>query len=290
MPLSECHGHIFMDGADYRAARERHSTAPVEAAVRVNLQVLKDADIHYFRDGGDNLGVSLLARDLAGEYSMEFATPAFAIHRRGRYGSIVGKNYESLSEYLSLLEEVQFLRGDFIKLMFSGIMRFDTARPFSCPPLEADEIHMLVSSAHSMGMPVMAHVNGADAVLAAARAGTDSIEHGYYTDDACLETMAKSGSIWVPTLAAVEAFSHRDGVDTAQVESVLQHQFRQVRKAVSLGIPVASGSDAGAVGVFHGKGLLRELELLESAGVDRARIQWANGLLRERFSGTQSVS
>ena len=83
---------------------------------------------------------------------------------------------------------------------------------------------------------------------------------------------------------------HRDGVDTAQLESVLQHQLRQVRKAVSLGIPVASGSDAGAVGVFHGKGLLRELELLESAGVDRARIQWANGLLRERFSGTESVS
>ena len=69
-----------------------------------------------------------------------------------------------------------------------------------------------------------------------------------------------------------------------QKPQLLQHQLRQVGKAASLGIPVASGSDAGAVGVAHGGGILRELHLLESAGVNREQISCANALLRARFA------
>ena len=282
--LCECHGHIFMDGADYRTAKERHSHGPSEAAICENLRKLSCVGVTYYRDGGDDLGVSLRAKSLAADFGMEFVTPAFAIHRRGRYGSIVGKCYETLSDFRSLVETVRAAGGDFIKIMFSGIMRFDEQRPLSCPSLEEEEIISLVSAAHDAGMPVMAHVNGADAVLAAVKAGTDSIEHGYYTDDACLEAMAASGCIWVPTLAAVEAFVNREGIDTAVVQKVLQHQLRQVGKAVSLGIPVASGSDAGAVGVAHGGGILRELHLLESAGIDQKQICCANAHLRARFA------
>ena len=66
-PLFECHGHIFMDGEDFRAARERHSGRPDEAYVRQALALLQAENCVYFRDGGDNLGVSLLARELAPE-------------------------------------------------------------------------------------------------------------------------------------------------------------------------------------------------------------------------------
>lgn len=279
----ECHGHIFMDGMDFAAARDRHCGNPVESAIRENLQQLSDAGVVYFRDGGDNLGVSLYARTLAAEYGIRYATPAFAIHRRGRYGRIVGKGYDTMSEFRSLAEEVKSSGGDFIKIMFSGIMRFEEARPFSCQPLETEEIKALVSEAHGMGLRVMAHVNGADAVLSAAEAGTDSIEHGYYANDACLEAMAESGCIWVPTLAAVEAFCGREGVDASVVNNILHTQLRQVKKASSMGIPVASGSDAGAVGVPHGGGILRELELLAAAGVSPEKIHSANEQIEHCF-------
>ena len=39
---------------------------------------------------------------------------------------------------------------------------------------------------------VMAHVNGPDAVRSALEAGTDSIEHGYYMDEACLALLAET--------------------------------------------------------------------------------------------------
>ena len=132
-------------------------------------------------------------------------------------------------------------------------------------------------------MKVMVHVNDPDAVLAAAKAGADSIEHGYYSDDACLEAMASSGCIWVPTLAAVDAFVGREGFDSSCVEKILQRQLAQVNKAVSMGVLVASGSDAGAVGVPHGSGIVRELELLTAAGVDVAKLCLANETLRRTF-------
>lgn len=282
-PIYECHGHIFMDGTEYSAAKERHSAGPVETSIRKNLQQLLDSGVTYFRDGGDNLGVSMCARTLAGEYGIEYVTPIFAIHRRGRYGGIVGKAYDTLSDFVALAEEARAMGCDFIKIMFSGIMRFDHDKPFSCPPLEEGEIVSLVSAAHDMGLRVMAHVNGADAVFAAARAGTDSIEHGYYADDACLEAMAAADCIWVPTLSAVDAFIGRDGFDRDTVEDILAQQLKQIHKASVMGVLVASGSDSGAVGVSHGGGIRRELELLKGAGIPSVDIRRANETLRQRF-------
>jgi len=54
-------------------------------------------------------GVSLLAAKLAPEYGIEYRSPAFAIHRKGRYGSMVGKAFETMAEYRALVEEVKAL-------------------------------------------------------------------------------------------------------------------------------------------------------------------------------------
>ena len=272
-----------MDGNDFAAARERHHSAPCESAIRENLQRLSESGVVYFRDGGDNLDASVLGRALAGEYGIEYVTPLFAIHRKGRYGGIVGRGYESLSEFTSLVDAVRSGGGDFIKIMFSGIMRFEEETPFSCPPLEEEEMKALVSAVHHRGLKVMVHVNGADAVLSAAKAGVDSIEHGYYAEDAGLEAMAENGCIWVPTLAAVDAFVGREGFDSACVERVLQRQLAQVKKAAAMGVLVASGSDAGAVGVPHGEGIHRELTLLAQAGVGMENICKANETLAMIF-------
>ena len=86
----ECHGHIFMDGTDYRNAAAAHQNGPDRALIREHLAACRDSGITYFRDGGDAFGVSLAAREMAAEYGIRYVTPAFAIHRKGRYGGIVG--------------------------------------------------------------------------------------------------------------------------------------------------------------------------------------------------------
>ena len=281
--LYECHGHIFLDGADFAAARQRHAAGVDTVAVKAALGALRDAGVAYFRDGGDALGVSAAAARIAPDYGIAYATPVFAIHKKGRYGSIVGKAYETAADYRVLVDEVKAAGGDFVKLMLSGIITFARYGELSCPGLDAEEIRTLVEIAHGEGLRVMAHVNGADTVRAAIAAGVDSIEHGYFMDDDCLRALAQSDSIWVPTLAATDAFIGRAGFDSAVTEQTVAQQMRNVASAAALGALIASGSDAGASGVAHGSGVRTEYRLLYAAGLSEQQLLQGNAALRRRF-------
>ena len=279
----ECHGHALMDGAAYADARRRHADGVDLDAVHRCLAALRNAGVTYFRDGGDALGVSLRARELAGEYGIVYRSPAFAIHKQGRYGGIVGRGWGDLREYRALVAEAKAEGCDFIKLMFSGIITFREYGGLSCPGLTAEEIAALVEIAHGEGFAVMAHVNGAETVKAAIEAGTDSIEHGYFMDDACLDALARSDAIWVPTVAAIEAFVDRPGFDPAVARRTLETQLACIRAAADRGARIAAGSDSGAVGVPHGAGTKTEYRLLRAAGLTDAQIETANRALAERF-------
>lgn len=263
--LLECHGHMMMNGVDYHTAVAAHKNGPDEALIRSQLTAYRRERVSYLRDGGDALGVSRRAAELAEEYGLTYVTPVFAIHRSGRYGRIVGRSYSNLSEYRALVAQAKVQGADFIKLMFSGILAFDAFGRLSCPSLPREEILELVRVAHGEGFPVMAHVNGPEAILAALEAGTDSIEHGYYMDSACLAALAASSTVWVPTLAATEAFSHRPGFSHPVVRRIVDTQCANLRLAAKAGALIATGSDAGAVGVPHGGGLRREIVLLDRA-------------------------
>lgn len=274
----------MMDGEDFTAARNRHRKGVDTEALRRSLSALRDAGIRYFRDGGDAYGVSALGREIAPEYGIEVVTPVFAIHKRGYYGSIVGKSYDDIASFRERIAELKKAKGDFVKLMLSGIITFRSWGDLSCEGLDPDEIKELVDIAHSEGYSVMVHVNGADTVRAAVMAGADSIEHGYFVDRETIEIMAEKQTLWVPTLAAVEAFIGRQGTDRDVAEKTLDEQLALLAKAREMGVPVASGSDSGAVGVPHGKGSMREYELISRAGFTDAEIEASNEKLREKFS------
>jgi len=258
----ECHGHSLMDGADFRAARERHSHGVDESVVRAQLAALRAAGVVYFRDGGDAHGVSLRARDIAPEYGIDYVTPVFAIHRKGRYGAIVGRAYESRDEYQQLLLEARAQRCDFIKIMISGIITFQNYGELSCAPLPAEETRWLIADAHELNLAVMAHANGAETIRTAVTAGLDSVDHGYFLDDYALDAMAERGTFWVPTIAAAAAFRGRAGFSDACARETTRVQQKMAQKALERGVLLCPGSDSGAVGVPHGAGILAEYELL----------------------------
>ena len=69
------------------------------------------------------------------------------------------------------------------------------------------------------------------------------------------------------------------------VERLLDEQAEALCKAAAVGALIASGSDAGAVGVPHGAGLAAEWALLEQAlgPAGCAVIERGNQAVRERF-------
>ena len=281
--LYECHGHLVMDGENFKQARARHLERPDRSIVEAELASLAAHGVGYYRDGGDAQGVSLLGRKLAPDYGIEFVTPGFAIHREGFYGGLVGRGYADMGEYRALLGELRAAGGDFVKIMVSGMITFRAYGELSCDCLPPEEIKELIRIAHGEGYAVMLHVNGDAAIRAVLDAGGDSIEHGYFMSEDTLRRLGDSDTLWVPTLAAVEAFVGRPGFNEAVARETVEKQLYALREASKWGALIASGSDSGAVGVPHGEGTEAEYRLLAQAGIPADWLYTANEELRRRF-------
>ena len=265
MGLHDCHIHIALDGIDWRAALDRHRAAPDEAAIRTELARYAEVGVTYLRDGGDRFGACEMARRIAGEYDIEYASPAFPIHQKGNYGSFIGRSFETAGEYRALVDEVVERGGDFVKVMVSGIMDFNEYGALTGHALPREMMEGMVAYAHEKGLAVMAHVNGAQAVLDAVEAGVDSVEHGYYTDERAREALAASNAIWVPTFAPICNLIGTGSFPDEVLERIAAGQRAAVAEVAANGGLIASGSDAGAGEVRHAEAAIRERELLREA-------------------------
>lgn len=286
----ECHMHIFMNGRNYRKAVELHSHGVQDKDIREKLSIYRQAGVLYLRDGGDALGVSARAAQLAPEYGITYRTPLFAIHRNGHYGSIVGHGFDNWKEYHDLVKSVKRQGGDFIKIMISGIMDFSGDGSVSEEPLSESDIREMIRIAHEEGFAVMIHANGARTMEAAALAGADSIEHGNFVDEACLKVMAEQGTIWVPTYVTITNLIGCGRFDDAVLEKLRRRQGQMIRRGFELGVKIAAGSDAGAYCVMHGQGIhdeyvqMRQItEGLFSEQELYARLADAEEVIKQRF-------
>lgn len=258
--LGECHAHLIMDGQNYKKAVAIHQNRVQDEAIREKLEMYRQHQITFVRDGGDARGVSERAARLAGEYGIDYRTPIFAIHKKGHYGGIVGLGFETMKEYHDLVLEVKARGGDFIKVMFSGIMDFAGDGGVTEEPLTRQEIGEMIHIAHEEGFAVMAHVNGARAVQDAVEQGVDSVEHGNFMDEECLQALAESHAVWVPTLVTITNLKGSGRFDDRVIEKLERQQKEHIRRGHELGAKIALGSDAGAWHVFHGQGLWDELD------------------------------
>ena len=176
--FGECHAHVFMDGVNYREAVRRQERGVREDWIRHVFEQYVKNEIFYVREGGDNLGVSLKAKELAAEYGIDYRSPVFAIHKNGHYGSIVGYGFDTMKEYAVLVRKAADQGADFIKIMTTGLMDFKHGGRVTGSALSLSEVKEMVHIAHEEGFSVMSHTNGDQAVRDAIESGVDSIEHG----------------------------------------------------------------------------------------------------------------
>ena len=278
---ADCHMHMVLDGEYWKAAIARHSIAPDEDFIRRTLAYYRDLGYTYLRDGGDRWGVGAKARELAKEYGITYRTPLAPICRRGRYGEFIGVSYENIREYADLVVNTRESGADFIKIMISGLMDFDHFGVLTQPGLDGTEIKELIHIAHSEGMAVMAHANGADTVLAAAQAGVDSIEHGAYLNGEALSAMAENGTVWVPTLSTVGNLYGKGRFPDRETAQILESALQNVENFRNMGGILAAGTDAGAWAVPHGCGT--EEAYLAKAGVRAEDLKKGLSVIQEKF-------
>lgn len=273
--FGECHAHIIMDGVNYRHAIDLHRNGPDDNVIREHLKIYQDRGIIFVRDGGDALGVSARAKELAAEYGIDYRTPVFAIHKEGHYGSIVGKSFSTMSEFHKRVLEAKEQSADFIKIMTTGLLDFNAHGAITGTPLDATEVKEMVHIAHEEGMAVMSHTNGTYGVQAAVEAGVDSLEHGNYMNEESLTMLSESHTVWVPTLVTVRNLLGDGRYADETLKPIIETAEENVRKAFGLGVKVAPGSDAGAYRVLHGQGIQDEMQaFVQILGNEEKAYQW----------------
>jgi len=286
--FGECHGHMALDGVDYAAAKERHAGGADRAWVNSVLASYRDAGVTFFRDGGDAWGVSAYAKTVAADYGIDYRSPLFAIHKRGTYGGIVGRGFDTPREFAALVAEAAAGGADFIKIMTTGIMDFDTyGRIVYGEGLEPALVREMVHIAHEEGFAVMAHVNGARAVLDAVEAGVDSVEHGNYLGAECIAALAESPCCLVPTATVARNQIGAGRFDDTVLTRIWEQSQQTIRAAFDAGVTIALGSDAGAVGVPHPAGIADEYSCFAHVIADKqvleSRLQAGEAFIRETF-------
>ncbi len=165
--------------------------------------------------------------------------------------------------------------ADLIKITSTGGVLTDRATGTG-KQMEDDELKEVVRAAHRMGRKVASHAHQEAGIVAALKAGVDSIEHGTYTGNEAIREFKRTGAYLVPTLlagATVAEMAETGGVLTPaqarkaiEVGAAMQGNFERAHKA---GVKVAFGTDTGVS--RHGDNA-REAILMYQAGMSEMDI------------------
>lgn len=178
---------------------------------------------------------------------------------------------DGVPECIKRTRDMTLAGADWIKLCTTGGVSTPVGGPL-VQQFSLAEVTAIVETAHAAGKPVMCHAYGGNGAQIALDAGVDSIEHGADLSDAQLEQMVNQGTWLVPTFAVLTGVVAIDTASPGLLPSYVAGKARQLlatqrasfKKAVSLGVKIALGTDAGGLG--HGRNA-RELGLMVAAGM-----------------------
>jgi imidazolonepropionase-like amidohydrolase len=136
------------------------------------------------------------------------------------------------------------------------------------PELTLDELRAVVETATDLGVKVMSHAQDAESVRRSAQAGVASVEHAWLADRPAIEALAASGAFLVPTLVVTDVNRTLGGLTPVQRERqdlIERRQRASTETAIELGVPLATGTDTGEVGVTADM-VWREIALIHAHG------------------------
>jgi imidazolonepropionase-like amidohydrolase len=169
---------------------------------------------------------------------------AEAINARGQIGVCTGADECSRS-----VRRIAALGVDVIKIMATGGVLDPGAMGLEQHFSDA-EMKAIVDTAHSLQLKVAAHAHGPRGILAATRAGVDSIEHGTFIDDAGVKAMKERGTYYSATLMAFSGVQAAlgKGLMTANSEAkgrlALAVWGQGLSRAYRAGVKIALGTDS----------------------------------------------
>ncbi|MEP7326312.1 MAG: amidohydrolase family protein [Gemmatimonadota bacterium] len=129
----------------------------------------------------------------------------------------------------------------------AGVLSFEG--PVGAQQLSDEEMRAIVEEAHRHGLRVAAHAHGTEGILAAIRAGVNSIEHGSMLSDEAIALMKANGTYLVPTTALADLIDLNSLPPQIRIkaEQILPLARASVTRAIRAGVRIAFGTDAAVI-------------------------------------------
>ncbi len=156
-----------------------------------------------------------------------------------------------------------------IKICASGGVLSEIDHPIH-QQFSDEELRAIVEEAGRAERYVAAHCHGKPGIMAALRAGVQTIEHGSYLDEEAAALMIEQGAILVPTRFIIDALLEmEDQVPRYAYEklvAVADRHAEALKTAVAAGVKIAMGTDIFTSGDLYGRNSL-EIKYLQDAGL-----------------------
>lgn len=259
--LIDCHVHSLM-GAEGNPGVVMEQLLPGRIVMRgvEHMQATLAGGITTVRDCGGKDYLEFAIRDASNTGKLLAPTMMASgrmICMTGGHGNRTGRVADGCDEVIKAVREQVHAGCDLVKIMATGGVMTPGVNPMDAH-YSFDEMRAGVHEARRFSKSTASHAQGTEGILNAVRAGIDSIEHGIFMDQQCLEEMLERQTYLVPTIAALRnILDNADRgipayvVDKARaVEQRHRESFQMYYRA---GGRIAMGTDAGTPFNRHGR-------------------------------------
>jgi imidazolonepropionase-like amidohydrolase len=285
--LIDCHVHLVYEG-EANPSASMAQLAPGQLVMRAlkNAQNTLAGGVTGLRDCGGKDFLEFAVRDACNsgaQLGPTIMASGKVICMTGGHGNQNGRVADGVDDVIKAVREQIHAGSDLIKIMATGGVMTRGVNPEDAH-YSAEEMAAGIHEGHRFHRTCASHAQGAEGILNAVRGGVDSIEHGIFMDQECIDEMLAKGTFLVPTLAAVKnivAFKDQ-GVPDYVVDKAVRVEdiHRQaIQKFYRAGGKIAMGTDAGTPFNFHGENAL-ELAYMVDIGIsaiDALTISTGNG-------------
>ena len=275
--LIDCHVHLVYSGeADPKSRLLNLKPGQIVMNAFENAQKTLRSGVTSIRDLGGRDYLEFAVRDACNSGRQLGPTIKAAgrmICMTGGLGNVFGRIADGPDEVLKAVREQIHAGSDVIKLMATGGVMTPGVNPEDAHYTE-EELRVGVNEGHRFHRTCASHAQGSAGILNAVRAGMDSIEHGIFMTQECLEAMLEKGTYLVPTLAAVNnIYINRDkGIPDFIVEKTIrvrERHHQSIKMFYEAGGKIAMGTDAGTPFNVHGDNS-QELQFMVDLGISNS--------------------
>ncbi|TDJ17815.1 MAG: amidohydrolase family protein [Gammaproteobacteria bacterium] len=272
--LIDCHVHLCFDG-EPNPGEVAEKMRPGAVAVRAlaNAQRSLSGGITAIRDCGGKDYLEFAARDACNRG--QFQGPTIRASGRmicmtGGHGNRFGRVADGIEEVVKAVREQVHAGSDLVKIMATGGVMTPGVDPEDAH-YSAEEMAAGIAEGHRFHKPCASHAQGTEGILNAVRGGIDSIEHGIFLSDQCIEEMLERRTYLVPTLSALKNIlaAGDQGIPEYVLEKATRvsetHQ-RSIKMFYEAGGRIAMGTDAGTPFNHHGENA-QELRYMVDVGI-----------------------